>query len=151
MVKQRDIFIFTLFVLSLTTNALRLRNDIAAGAAADPDSGLEEASDADLAAYSQQLEESTSAKAMHEKKFSNGVDQFSFANIDQVQTQSIALNFDVDFGQKVLSGYVQHDLRALKETDRVVLDYLDLHVAKVEMVETEVKQAKKAAAGDGSS
>lgn len=76
---------------------------------------------------------------MLEKKFSNGLDQFSFANIDSVRTENMVFNFDVDFASKVLDGYVEHHMRTLKEIEKVVLDYSGIQVAKVELLEPEVK------------
>jgi len=52
----------------------------------------------------------------------NPLDSSSYANVDEVMTQNIALDIAVDMEKKIISGNVILKMKALKNTNKIILD-----------------------------
>ncbi|MCV6615669.1 MAG: hypothetical protein OIF35_11890, partial [Cellvibrionaceae bacterium] len=63
----------------------------------------------------------------------SGVDYHSLANINDYKVSHIALDLDVNFDQKTISGSATLDITALNDTQApLILDTRDLAISKVE-------------------
>ena len=62
----------------------------------------------------------------------NHIDESTYANLDQIASTHIFLNFSVDFDAKQFVGTVEHTLDCLKSTDTVIMDYVGIDVSAVE-------------------
>ena len=73
----------------------------------------------------------------------NPLDQSSYANVDEVATQNIALDIAVDMENRLVSGNVLLKMKALKPTKQVILDTKALEIQNVELVKGDKTEVLK--------
>ena len=68
----------------------------------------------------------------------NGIDQFTFANINEITTQHVHMKMDVDFESQTITGLVQHKMKVDKSAtngiNKVVLDVQGMQVSKAQLI-----------------
>ena len=73
----------------------------------------------------------------------NPLDSSSYANIDDVITQNIALDIAVDMEKRLVNGNVVLKMKALKPTKQVILDTNALEIQSVELLKGDKSQVLK--------
>ena len=68
-------------------------------------------------------------------------DPSSLANISEIRTTHIHLNWNISFDERKFSGHVVLDLLAVAKVDKIVLDtsYLDIKSASIDGQDLKVK------------
>ena len=65
----------------------------------------------------------------------NELDEFTYSNIDEVQSLHLSLDLQVDFDQSKIYGKVLHQMKASKELKKVIMDYQGVNISSVTLIQ----------------